>query len=121
MFELIFYQDKHGNSDIVNLLDDLQKKSKTDQNARIHREKILAYMAALSKYGTRIGEPFVKHIDGDLWELRPLSNRIFFFYWRDKQFVLVHHFLKKSPKTPKREIERAKRNIKDFLGRNDSK
>jgi|GEM_PF-2696192 len=24
----------------------------------------------------RVGEPVVKHIDGDIWELRPLSNRI---------------------------------------------
>lgn len=78
-------------------------------------------MAALAKYGTRIGKPFVKHIDGNLWELRPLSNRIFFFYWKDNQFVFVHHFIKKSQKTPKKEIEKARKNIKDFLERNDTK
>ena len=27
-----------------------------------------------------IGNPIVKHIEGNLWELRPLKNRIFFFY-----------------------------------------
>ena len=61
--------------------------------------------------------PFVKHIDGDLWELRPLSNRIFFFYWKDNRFVLLHHFIKKSQKTPAKEIQQAKLKLKDFLER----
>ena len=71
----------------------------------------------MSEYGTRIGKPFVKHIDGNLWELRPLRNRIFFFYWKDDRFVLVHYFLKRTQKTPKKEIERARKNIKDFWER----
>lgn len=121
MFDILFYKDKTGNSEIINYLDELQEKAKTDKNARINREKILAYMAALAKYGTRIGKPFVKHIDGNLWELRPLSNRIFFFYWKDNQFVFVHYFMKKSQKTPKKEIEKARKNIKDFLERNDTR
>ncbi len=121
MFDILFYKDKTGNSEIINYLDELQEKAKTDKNARINREKILAYMAALAKYGTRIGKPFVKHIDGNLWELRPLSNRIFFLYWKDNQFVFVHHFIKKSQKTPKKEIEKARKNIKNFLERNDTK
>lgn len=60
----------------------------------------------------------MKHIEDDLWELRPLSNRMFFFYWKDNKFVLVHHYIKKSQKAPKKEIEKAKRNIKDWLERN---
>lgn len=60
----------------------------------------------------------MKHIEDDLWELRPLSNRIFFFYWKDDKFVLVHHYIKKSQKAPKKEIEKAKRNVKDWLERN---
>ncbi|MCC8014373.1 MAG: type II toxin-antitoxin system RelE/ParE family toxin, partial [Eubacterium sp.] len=80
---------------------------------------ILAYISVLSEYGTRIGEPIVKHIDGDIWELRPLSNRIFFFYWKDNTFVLLHYYIKKSQKAPKKEINKAKNNLKDFLERND--
>ncbi|MDZ5724784.1 type II toxin-antitoxin system RelE/ParE family toxin [Acetobacterium sp. K1/6] len=38
----------------------------------------------------------VKHIDGDIWELRPLADRIFFFYWKDNTFVLLHYFHKKT-------------------------
>ncbi len=40
-------------------------------------------------------------------------------YLKDDKFILVHHYLKKSQKAPKKEIEKARRNIKDFLERNN--
>ena len=67
---------------------------------------------------TRIEKPIIKHVEGDLWELRPLKNRIFFFYWKDKQFVLLHYYIKKSQKLPLKEIKTARRNLKDFWERN---
>lgn len=118
MYELIFYEDKNGKSPVRDYLDDLKKKSEKSKDARINREKILSYMAALMEYGTRIGEPFVKHIDGQLWELRPLRNRIFFFYWKDDKFVLVHHCIKRTRKTPAKEKDRAMRNMKNYMERN---
>lgn len=118
MFEIIFYRDKHGESKIVEYLDLLGEQAKTNKDARVNREKILSYMAALAEYGTRIGAPIVKHIEDDLWELRPLANRIFFFYWKDNKFVMVHHYIKKSQKAPKQEIEQARKNIKDYIERN---
>lgn len=45
-------------------------------------------------------------------------NRIFFFYWKDNKFVLVHYYIKKSQKAPKKEIKKAMKNIKDWIGRN---
>ena len=78
-----FYRDYKGKSEIVEYLDELKECGETSKNERINRDKILAYIGALEKYGTRVGQPVVKHIDGSLWELRPLANRIFFFYsWR---------------------------------------
>lgn len=118
MFEIVFYRDKNGKSEIVDYLDELKDKANTDKNARINKEKILAYMAVLTEYGTRIGEPFVKHIEGNLWELRPLSNRIFFFCWKDNKFIMVHHFIKKSQKTPKKELEKARKNMQEYMERN---
>lgn len=121
MYDLIFYKDKNNHSDIVEMLDDLQEQANTNKDARINREKILSYMAALAEYGTRIGKPIVKHIDGNIWELRPLSNRIFFFYWKDNKFVLLHHYIKKSQKAPTKEINKARLNLKDFLERHGDK
>jgi len=117
MYHITFYTDKDGKSDILELLDELQKKGETSKTDRVNRIKILAHIQALEENGTRIGQPFVKHIEGSLWELRPLRNRIFFFYWEDNTFVLLHHFIKKSQKTPEKEIERARLKQKDFLKR----
>ncbi len=119
MFEIVFYRSKNGESKIEDMLDNLGNKAKKNKDARINREKILAYIHVLSEYGTRVGKPEVKHIDGEIWELRPLKNRIFFFYWKDNRIVLLHHFRKKSQKTPPKEIKKAKSNLKDFLERYD--
>ena len=81
--------------------------------------KIDYYLQVLREYGTRAGEPFVKHIDDDIWELRPLSDRIFFFCWQGNVFIMLHHFVKKTKKTPPQEIEQAKRNMKDFIERSE--
>lgn len=118
MFEIEFYFDRQEKSEILDFLDDLKSKSKTSKTDRINREKILAYLGALQRYGTRIGKPYVRHIEDEVWELRPISNRIFFFYWKDNKFVLLHHFMKKTRKTPLKEIAKAKNNLKDFLERN---
>jgi len=117
VYKVKFYRDKNGESDIVNLLDSLKVRGETSKTDRINRNKILAYIGALEQFGTRVGEPVVKHIDGDIWEIRPLSNRILFFYWKDNNFVLLHHFIKKTNKTPQREIEQARSKMKDYIER----
>lgn len=57
----------------------------------------------------------------ELWdfleELRPGNNRVFYFCWRGDRFVLLHQFRKRSQKTPRREIERAKAERDDWLAR----
>lgn len=117
MFAVEFYEDMHGEQPVKQVLIELRDRAQTSKDARIQYQKILAYIRALETFGTRVGEPQVKHIDGNLWELRPLAHRIFFFYWRDDKFILLHHFIKKSRKTPPKEIEQAAQNMKDFLER----
>ena len=68
MFDVIFYKDKDGNDPIKEYLYELKEKSRTIKNDRIHFEKTVAYIKALQTYGTRIGVPTVKHIDGSLWD-----------------------------------------------------
>jgi phage-related protein len=46
----------------------------------------------------------------DVWELRPKSHRIFFFFDSGQQtYVLLQGYRKKSQKTPSNEIEMAER------------
>ena len=58
--------------------------------------------------------PNIKHLDGDIWELRPLQGRILFVAWTGNVFVLLLCFTKKNQKNPQREIEKDKRELDDF-------
>ncbi len=115
LFDIIFYEDSKGNSPVLEYITEL--KSKTDKSSRIKFNKINDYLEALSQYGLSLGEPFIKHLDGDIWELRPLRDRILFVSWNGNKFVLLHHFMKKTQKTPRREIEQAKRELADLKER----
>ena len=114
MYRITFYEDERGDSDVKEFIKDLDRRAGTNKDARINRNKIVAYIDLLEEFGTRIGEPVTKHLDGDIWELRPLSNRILYAYFEDDTFVLLHHFEKKTQKTPKGEIDKAKREIEDY-------
>ncbi len=100
MYKVVIYEDKNGRSTIKDYIYELEKNAQTNKDSRVQLKKILEFFAIISKYGTRAGRPIVKHIAGDIWELRPMSNRIFFFFWKDDIFVMLHHFIKKTKKTP---------------------
>jgi len=118
VYDIIFYEDKNGKSEITEYIKLLEKKSKNSKSNRMNFNKIVAYFDLLQEMGTRIGEPVTKHLDGEIWELRPLRNRFLYAYYKDNIFIVLHHFIKKTNKTPKRELEKAKRKLKDFLERN---
>lgn len=115
MFNIIFYKDKRGNEPVKEYIQSLFIKDNKDNI--IKRGKIRDYLETLQEYGTRAGEPYVKHLDGDIWELRPLRDRILFFAYINNTIVLLSYFKKKTQKTPKREIEKAKKYMKDFIER----
>ena len=117
MYEIYFYKDSSGKEPVLDYLNEL--KSRTDKDSRIKLNKIDDYIEALSKYGLQLTEPYIKHLEGDIWELRPIRERIFFVAWYDNSFVLLNHFMKKTQKTPRCEIERAKRELKDLRDRSD--
>ena len=49
----------------------------------------------------------------------PVTNitRVLYFFVVDKKIVLTNGFVKKTQKTPRKEIERAKRELKDYKRR----
>lgn len=115
MYEIYFYMDKSGKEPVKEYMAELAGRK--DKDSRIKLNKIRDYVKALSEYGTRAGEPYIKHLDGDIWELRPLRDRILFAAWDGSGFVLLHVFMKQTQKTPQREIEQAKRNLADYRER----
>ncbi len=116
-YEIYFYQTKDGKKPVEEYIMGLAAKKETDKTARIHLNKIQDYINVLRKIGLSAGEPYVKIIEKDLFELRPLNDRIFFAYWTGKSFVLLHHFVKKTQKTPPREIRKAKNCLEDMKRR----
>lgn len=114
MYNIEFYEDKHGYSDVKVFIKELRDKSLNNKDARINFNKIVAYIDILEEMGTRVGEPVTKHLDGKIWELRPLSNRILYANLSDNTFVLLHHFIKKSKNTPKQEIKKAFSELAEF-------
>lgn len=118
MYEVITYKDSAGNDEIADFIQELNDKIRTNKDARIRYKKIMEYIGQLRTFGVAAGKPAIEHITGtELWELRPTRDRIFFAYWKDNIFVLLHHFVKKTQKTPPQEIQQAERNRKDFIER----
>ena len=115
MYKVRFYRDRKGEQPARAYLEALLKK--TDKDSRIRARKIQEYINILSQYGTFIGEPVVKHIEDDLWEMRPARDRVLFVAWHNNGYVLLHAFEKHTVKTPEREKKRAREEYKDLKER----
>lgn len=100
MYKIEFYEDKNGRSDVADFIRNLNEIAATSKGSRINFNKIAAYLDMLEEMSTRIGEPVTKHLDGEIWELRPPRNRFLYAYYKDNCFVILHHFLKKTQKAP---------------------
>jgi phage-related protein len=65
----------------------------------------------------RVREPYVKHLEGPLWEMRMKGKsgiaRACYVTAIGKRVVVVHVFVKKTQKTPRREIELALKKVKE--------
>lgn len=61
----------------------------------------------------RMGAPHVRHLTGPIWEMRMSgrdgTSRALYVTVTDRRVVMVRAFLKKTRRTPKREIELALR------------
>ena len=112
MYKIYFYEDSRGGKPVRDFIKELG--SRTDKANRVRLRKIQDYIKVLREYGKGAGEPYMKSLDGEIWELRPYSDRILFAALLGDGFVLLHHFVKKTQKTPKSEIEHAKRNLVRF-------
>ena len=78
MFNIEFYSTSDGVSELWDFLEDLQTKALSNKDARIQHKQISQYIQLLADHGTRLGENITKHLEEDIWELRPGINRVFF-------------------------------------------
>jgi phage-related protein len=102
-YRVTFYRkESNGEEPVKEYLDRLDKKS---------RAKVLKYIEFLREHGGHLDEPYSRHIQGKIRELRvdfsSNRHRIFYFVFIGKNIILLSAFLKKTPKTPTKELEKA--------------
>ena len=119
MYTVEFYETRDGQCPVWEFLENLRIKSASNKDARIQHKQVSLYIELLQQNGTRLNDNITKHLEDGIWELRPGNNRVFYFFYENNTFVLLHQFRKKSQKTPKREIEKAKNERIDYLSRKE--
>lgn len=77
----------------------------------------------LAEFGFDLGNPYIKKLSGtsvNLWELRTRRGndqvRTLFGVLGERRIILLHCFLKKSQRVPRREIETAEQRLKRVQG-----
>ena len=79
--------------------------------------KILKGAQLLADFGLAQNDERVKHVEGKLWELRVDRFRVLYFAYMDQQFIFLKAFMKKTAKTPKKEIAIAAGRMDDYINR----
>jgi len=110
--EIKFYKDSAGRVPVREFLDSLDIKM---------RQKMLRSIQALQDMGISLRMPLSESLEDGIFELRAKVgtniSRVMYFFVIGNRAVLTHGFIKKTQKTPPREIERAKNIRDDYMKR----
>jgi phage-related protein len=101
----------------VHLLDE-DMKAALDALPRDLRARFERIVDLIQNHGLEnLREPYVKHLEGALWEMRMKGKdgiaRAVYVTASARRVVVVHVFIKKTQKTPRREIETALQRAKE--------
>lgn len=111
-FQAEFYEKESGEVPVEDFLLALDVKM---------RAKLAGMIQILQEKGNMLREPYSKHIDDEIFELRAKVgsdiSRVLYFFYYDGKIILTNGFVKKTQKTPRAEIERAKRFRTAYLER----
>lgn len=102
--EVIFYRDIK-NKKIIDL--EIQSFPKKDI------AKLLRSIHRLEDYGRLLPRRYAKQLRDKIWELKEDRYRILYFILVKNKYVL-RIFMKRTNKTPKSEIETAKKRMRDY-------
>ena len=88
------------------------------QSIRPEEARKVFYVIDMLKTQDRVVEKFVKYLEDGIYELRAEYNgnifRVFFLFDEENIVLLMNGFQKKSQKTPKKELNLAKRLKKEY-------
>ena len=86
-YNIIFYEKQNGECEIWEFLEELRTKSEKNKDYRIQYNQVILCIELLQNNGTFLPANITKHIEDNIWELRPGINRIFYFY-HDSHLIL---------------------------------
>jgi phage-related protein len=79
--------------------------------------RFLRYAERMEVYGPDLGMPHTRAMGDGLFELRLTAAegiaRVLYCTAVERRIVVLHQFVKKSDKTPRKELEVARRRLKD--------
>ncbi|MBR1658207.1 MAG: type II toxin-antitoxin system RelE/ParE family toxin [Synergistaceae bacterium] len=111
-FEVVFYEKANGEEPAKEFLLSLDEKM---------RIKMLRIISLLETNGIKLRKPFSEHLEDGIFELRAQFgsdiSRIMYFFFYGGRIILTHGFIKKTQKTPRKEIEKAKIYRDDYIKR----
>ena len=112
-FEVEFYETTDGDKPAKDFLISLDNKM---------RAKMASMISLLQENGYNLREPYSKHLSEGIFELRAKVGsditRVMYFFYIDRRVILTNGFVKKTKKTPLKELEKAKKYRQDYLRRN---
>lgn len=108
--EINFYTSTNNRVPLIEFLDSLNNKNV--------KAKVFERLTFIRNNKSLLKEPFSRHLEEGIFELRikfsNLNIRILYFYF-ENSLVITNGFLKKTNKTPRKEIEKAKRYRQNYI------
>ena len=110
-FVINYWKNPSGKAPVEKYIDAVDNKEE--------RAEILNTLKGVQQFGTdAVGVEF-RHIEGKLWELKILTHgnqhRIFYVVLKGNEMLLLHAYLKKTPKAPASEIMTARQRMKQLM------
>ncbi len=108
----VYFQLPSGRVPVKEFIDRIHQRS---------QQKFFATIDLLKQFGKRIPKPHADYLGDDIYELRFIGiegkTRILYFFYDSHKIVITNGFIKKTQKTPKKQLDLAKKRMKDYFNR----
>jgi phage-related protein len=93
--DIYYFVDQRGHNPVKEFIHGLPFKE---------QEKIYAYIDELRQQGHNLRRPMADYLRDGIYELRPKTNRVLYFFFLTSGVVLVHAIRKKTDKIPEQDL-----------------
>lgn len=115
LFEVVFFQKSDGTypAEKFILAQDMKMRARLFRLLELFEQK-----------GSELREPYSKLLEDGIFEIRAVQGnnitRVLYFFVVGRKIVLTNGFVKKTGKTPRKEIETAKKYRAEYTARKES-